>query len=95
MNLIRLDMAGWKSPDDFYHAVLPALGAPDWHGRNLDALYDSLSSDINRVSPPLRIELTGMELLRSEMQEFLSRVSEVCSDAHQARGEQVQLVLLP
>ena len=30
------------SRDDFYDAVTAALSFPDWFGRNLDALHDSL-----------------------------------------------------
>ena len=57
--VIRLDSSGWRTPADFYSALLPQLGAPSWHGRNLDALFDSLSGGINRVEPPIRIELRG------------------------------------
>jgi RNAse (barnase) inhibitor barstar len=31
-----------RNRDDFYDAVAVALSFPDWFGRNLDALYDSL-----------------------------------------------------
>lgn len=37
MKLIELDASGWTKPLDFYLALLPQLGAPDWHGLNLDA----------------------------------------------------------
>jgi hypothetical protein len=52
MKVITLDALGWQSPRDFYAALLPELEAPAWHGRNLDALNDSLNSGgINGVEP--------------------------------------------
>jgi RNAse (barnase) inhibitor barstar len=39
---ITLDAAAWREFRDIYAAMLPALGAPDWHGPNLDAVYDAL-----------------------------------------------------
>ena len=45
MRQIILDALGWKEKDDFYGDLLPSLGAPNWHGRNLDALNDSIRGD--------------------------------------------------
>jgi hypothetical protein len=45
MKEINLDARAWRNRDDFYGALLPSLGAPHWHGRNLDALNDSLRYD--------------------------------------------------
>lgn len=60
MHQIELDATTWKSKDDFYDAVLSALGAPDWHGRNFDALRDSIvTGDINEVEPPFAITVRG------------------------------------
>jgi hypothetical protein len=39
---IDLDASNWKTIDDFYDALLPELGAPDWHGHNANALNDSV-----------------------------------------------------
>jgi hypothetical protein len=42
--------------------VLKALGAPVWHGHNLDALTDSITGgDLNVVNAPLRIRVTDLE----------------------------------
>lgn len=55
MKVITLDAVAWASPDDFYSALLPQLGAPVWHGRNLNALDDSLGGgSINALEPPLK-----------------------------------------
>jgi RNAse (barnase) inhibitor barstar len=62
MRVIELDARGWKTVDDFYDAVLPELGAPAWHGRNANALNDSVIwGGINAVNPPLMIRVRGLE----------------------------------
>jgi RNAse (barnase) inhibitor barstar len=56
MNEITLDAAGWQSGDDVYSAFLHAVGAPSWHGRNLDALRDSIGAgQINVIEVPYRL----------------------------------------
>ncbi len=46
--------------DDFYDAFFAAVGAPIWHGRNRDALNDSISTGgINEVEIPYRLEVVN------------------------------------
>ena len=42
VRVIKLDAAKWRSIADFYDAILAALEAPHWHGRNVNALVDSM-----------------------------------------------------
>jgi RNAse (barnase) inhibitor barstar len=35
---IALNGSRWENASDFYEAYLAAVGAAEWHGRNLDAL---------------------------------------------------------
>ena len=42
MRRIELDAKSWMKILDFYQDLLKALGAPEWHGRNLNALIDSM-----------------------------------------------------
>lgn len=93
MELILLDASGWQSPDDFYSALLPKLGAPDWHGRNLDALYDSLSGGINRLNPPFAVEIDGAATLPDDLKAFLAKVTAVFEDARAQLGADVILNL--
>ena len=52
MRIIELDATKWKTYDDFYNAPLPSIGAPKWHGQNLNALVDSMIwGGINAVDP--------------------------------------------
>jgi len=52
MNEIILDGTGWKTSADFYIAFLKGVHAPDWHGRNLDALWDSITGGGINVHTP-------------------------------------------
>jgi RNAse (barnase) inhibitor barstar len=43
MDLI-MDGAAWNSEDDVYDAFFRVVGAPAWHGRNFNALNDSIAN---------------------------------------------------
>lgn len=56
MRELNLNASGWKCNDDFYDAFFKAVGAPRWHGRNFNALYDSIAhGTINEIEVPYRI----------------------------------------
>ena len=59
MRVIELDAKGWSTALDFYDALLAALGAPPKHGKNLNALTDSMvwHRGINSVEPPYTIRV--------------------------------------
>src|ERR1700719_3137446 len=53
--------------DDVYDAFFHAVGAPDWHGRNCDALKDSIANgSINEVEVPYRLVLKHYDLISGE-----------------------------
>jgi RNAse (barnase) inhibitor barstar len=87
MKMIRLEGSGWRSPEDFYSALLAQLGAPDWHGHNLDALEESLrDGDINQVGPPLKVIV---EHASTDMSDFLSRVAAVFKEVRAATHAEI------
>jgi len=60
MDTIELKATSWKSINDFYDAILRAIGAPEWHGRSPDALVDSMIwGGINALEPPYTIRIVG------------------------------------
>ncbi len=73
MRIISLDASNWKEPLDFYDAILPALGAPSWHGCSVDALLDTMIwGDFNQVKPPYIIEINHTKNLpAAAMQELI------------------------
>ena len=93
MDQIRLDGRAWQSADDFYDAYLAAVGAPEWHGRNLDALWDSLTGgDVNQRNPPLRIRIVGLEQMGLEAKLMTERFASLASEAKSA-GHMIELDL--
>ena len=94
MKRIRLDASKWSSPDDFYEDLLPQLGSPPWHGRNLDALFDSLGGGVNEIDPPFQIDVYGSKELGPEMLAFFEKASRVFDDAGAELGAEMSLNLL-
>lgn len=76
-----LDAGGWQTVADGWNALLAALEAPDWHGRNLDALADSLSGGLNGVEAPFALCLIGTPALPPEVGAWLDRVAGVFAEA--------------
>lgn len=55
MNVI-LDWALIETEDDFYKLFFAQVKAPEWHGKNLNALSDSIIvGDVNGVEPPYTV----------------------------------------
>jgi hypothetical protein len=70
MRTIELDATNWKSILDFYNALLPAIGAPAWHGKNPNALVDSMIwGGINAVQPPYTIKIVGSAALPKDVRD--------------------------
>jgi len=91
MTVIELDAINWTGKDEFYRDFLPAIGAPDWHGRNLDALWDTLScDDINTVKSPFEVRIANAR--RSGCFDFLLKVQSIFQEAHD-EGTDIQMVL--
>lgn len=82
MREITIDGTSWETPDDFYDAFFKAVGAPSWHGRNFNALRDSIcTGQINRIEVPYLIRITNFSCIgRGAIQvvkDFLSLVNEL------------------
>ena len=81
MLTITLDGSSWSSREDFCAALLPALGAPEWHGHNLDALNDTIrGGDINRVNPPLALVITGTQSMGAEARATVTRFCQLIEE---------------
>jgi len=88
MKTIVLDGTKWKTKDDFYDAFFEAVGAPSWHGRNFNALKDSIiTGHINEIELPYTIHISGLNKMPSEVkglvQEFCSLIREFRSQGHE------------
>jgi RNAse (barnase) inhibitor barstar len=92
MQEILLSGADCLTPDEFYAALLRSLGAPSWHGHNLDALWDSITGGgLNQVNPPFRITLTGVTEMPPTCKVLVDRLVMLISDARD-QGLAVEIV---
>lgn len=94
MPMIRLDARDWQRREDLWAALLPALGAPAWHGPNLDALYDGLVAGENLIRPPLTVEIAVSTPLPEPLAAYLDRVRGVFADAARDTGMAIDFRLV-
>ena len=78
---INLDGSNWQTEDDFIESVLTAVQAPSWHGRNYNALRDSLVvGGINGIEPPydfiVRMPTSSTSEVDDAVRYFMDRVSD-------------------
>jgi hypothetical protein len=87
MKQIVPDAGAWRTPEDFYASLLPAIGAPSWHGRNLDAIEETIFYDdrINGLRPPYHVRIIGADSLDPALLAFLGRVERLFQD-HRGGG---------
>ena len=78
--IIDVDASGWTKSGDIYDAILPLLGAPDWHGDNVNALTESIVwGEINAVEPPFTLRIHGVAHLPDSVAEEIGWLKEdVC-----------------
>ena len=82
MRNIELDAKNWTSAVDFYSALLSSIGAPEWHGRNIDALVDSMIwGGINRVEPPYTVQIRGVEQLPGDVRNHIELAKKALLEA--------------
>src|SRR2546430_1205608 len=64
MRELIMDGTNWKSHNDVYDAFFKVVGAPSWHGRNFDALNDSIcAGQINEIEVPYRLIIRNFNLI--------------------------------
>ncbi|WP_172838340.1 barstar family protein [Terriglobus roseus] len=96
MRELLLDGANWFKPDDFYDSVFAAVGAPPWHGRNFNALIDSISTGgINAIEVPYRIVIFNAHLIGPDAQETASRFTTIIERLQEDRECPVQIEVRP
>jgi RNAse (barnase) inhibitor barstar len=55
----------WKTQDDVYDSFFQAVGAPSRHGRNFNALNDSIGTGaINQIEVPYCLVIQNYDLIR-------------------------------
>ena len=93
MRELILDASTWKADDDVYDSFFKAVGAPEWHGRNFNALNDSIANgQINAIEIPYRLIIKHRsragEGAVNMMDDFVDLIHEIG-----ARGFPVEIVV--
>ena len=91
MHLIELNAGSWKATSDIYADLLPALGAPAWHGDSIDALLDTTiwgGGGINTIDPPFSIRIRNSKSAPQEVRDHLKAMADALQ---KARGQFRQL----
>lgn len=95
MKVVRCDLSGCATNEDVYDLILTGLHAPDWHGRNLDALWDSVAGGgINGLCPPYRLEIEGYGVLKKELRDLVDRIEAVFLEARRDRQVDVSFAVV-
>ena len=93
MREVAFSTAGWEKLDDLYVSFLRAVGAPSWHGHNLDAVLESITrGSINAIDPPYRIRISGIRDTPAECKELLDSFIALLEEA-KAEGTPIEVVL--
>ncbi len=72
MRVIELDASNWKTMLDFMEALKTAIGAPSWHGSNVNAFIDSMIwGGINSVEPPYTVRITNTSGIPSDVADVI------------------------
>lgn len=86
-----LNAAGWQSADDVFDGFFRAVGAPSWHGRNFDALNDSIATgNVNKTDVPYRIIIRSAASMGSGAATLVNSFEDLVGDI-QGRGCPVEM----
>jgi RNAse (barnase) inhibitor barstar len=77
-----LDGSTWTNSDDVYDAFFLAVGAPSWHGRNFNALNDSIATGtINEAEVPYALVIRNYDMIgcnaRKMTDDFIDLIREL------------------
>jgi len=102
MRDIELDATNWTTVQDFYSALLSSIGAPEWHGRNINALVDSMIwGGINKVDPPYTVRIRGTAQLSRDVRNHVELAKTALGKARsefrvrKGRDAQVEFAIYP
>ena len=73
--LYTVNLADVTSEDELHDRLGQILEAPEWYGRNMDALHDCLTDLSGRVI------ITGSAEAKKHLQERIDLLRQVCRDA--------------
>ena len=93
MQEIHLDGRNWHTKDDFYDAFFAAVHAPSWHGRNFNALRDSIGvGQINGIEAPYSIVISGYQDMMPDVKRIVEDFADLVSELSPSTSVEIHLV---
>lgn len=90
MNEIRINWEHILDVEEFYDTFLYQVDAPEWHGRNIDALSDSLvTGGINRNDLPYHFIFSNFK--SPHLEEFKEALVEIASLSISEHGGNLEI----
>lgn len=85
-NTIIIDFSDCLYLDSMHNEIKDKLGLPDWYGKNLDALWDSLTGIIET---PVEIEIIFKPKIKAaqKMKPYVEKIINVFQDAENEYSE--------
>lgn len=80
INEVVLDGSEIRSEEDFHEQLSAKLDLGNYYGRNLDALWDRLSTDIER---PFKITWVDSEISRKNLGSYFDKIIQIFEDTKQ------------
>ncbi len=78
-----IDLSEVKSTEELHDLLQEVLPLPDYYGRNLDALYDVLTS----FSEPMEIRFINTADAEAFIGEYMQSLYELCGDVREENPE--------
>ncbi|MGR2741102.1 barstar family protein [Billgrantia sp. Q4P2] len=82
--IAEIDGRQVQSEVDFHVAIAQALGFPSYYGSNLDALWDALSTDVER---PVLLVWSNSSLSQAAMKTDFDRIVEILRNVERQDAE--------
>jgi RNAse (barnase) inhibitor barstar len=74
MKELFMDGKNWKDKNDVYDSFFQVVGAPSWHGRNFDALNDSIGAGaINQIEVPYCLVIQNYDLIQEGASQIVDK----------------------
>jgi RNAse (barnase) inhibitor barstar len=97
MQIVELHADDLVTAVDFVNALKKVIGAPDWHGSNVDAFLDSMiyHDDINALRSPYTIRIVGADKAKPEARDAIRKLAEAIDrDGASDRGGDLEVTIL-
>jgi RNAse (barnase) inhibitor barstar len=87
---IKIDWSEISTVDDFYRVIFNQIDPPDWHGRNLNALNDSLvTGDICKSGPPFDFIFQNKDIMNETLKDIADSFEEIAIDSVNKNGGRI------